>query len=228
MTFIDELTSPWLDNLPYNWSVFDTEGKVIHFKKNNFVFNAGDDLDYVYIVLNGRVRTYLNTVNGKEKTLMVIGKNGLLGEDFIQGDHVHSTSAIAVTESTLLKVDKIKFRKITFSEEKTLTQWLQILSLKTKVLTQSHSNLAFNDTRERLASALIYLAKTYGGKDINNSTRIGIKFTHQELADFIGSSRVTVSNELNKLRKEGIVSKMDKHYHIQSISKLKEIYSSEE
>lgn len=227
MTFSNRLASPWLDNLPYSWEIFNNEGTIHYFEKDNYIFHAGDRLDYVYVVLKGRIRTYLNTASGKEKTLMVIGKNGLLGEHFIQENYIHSASAIAVTESIVLKIEKSKFKHIAFSEQGILTQWLKMLSLKTEVLTQSYSNLFFNNSRKRLARSLIYLVEIYGEKITNNAVRIGITFTHQELGDFIGSSRVTVSNEMNQLQKEGIISKTDHYYHIQNVSKLKSIYNSD-
>jgi CRP/FNR family cyclic AMP-dependent transcriptional regulator len=228
MPFQNKLTSPWIDNLPYNWNVFNTEGKTIHFQKNDYIFHEGDCLDYVYIVLDGRIRIYLNTANGKEKTLMVIGKNGLLGEHFIQGNNNYTNTAIAVTKSTLLRIEKNKFHNIAFSEKQFLTQWLKILSLKTEVLTQSYSNLFFSSIRKRLASFLIHLVETYGKKTSNNLIKIEIKFTHQELADFIGSSRVAISNEISQLQKEKIILKIDKFYYLKDISKLKSIYNYDE
>lgn len=228
MTFNSKFASPWLDNLSYNWDIFYKQGIVTHLKKNDYVFHEGDILNSVYVVLKGRIRTYLNTVDGKEKTLMVIGKNGLLGENFIQGYDTYSTSGIAVSNATLLIINKNKFNEIAFSEKQILTQWLQLLSLKMEVLTQSYSNLFFNRIEQRLSRSLIYLAKTYGVIKENNRIKISIQFTHQELADFIGSSRVTISNEISNFRKKGIISKNDGYYYIESMSKLKTIYFSDE
>lgn len=227
MILNNKIVSPWLDYLPYNWNIFNSKKTTLHFLKNNYVFLEGDRLNNVYIVIEGRIRTFMNSIDGKEKTIMVIGENGLLGENFIQGQSTYSTSAIAVTDSTLLKVDKKIFSKVAFSDKKIMAQWLKMLSLKAEVLTHAYSNLSFNKTKTRLARSLFYLATTYG-KKTKNTIRIDIKFTHQELADFIGSSRVTISKEISEFQKEGIISISDGYYHIQNTSKLLNVYNTNE
>lgn len=214
--------SPWLDELPYDWDSYKNEGTRMFLEKARFVFHTGNSFRSIYIVLHGRVRLFSLTPEGKEKTVMIIGKNGLLGDHFLSENHAYSINAKTVSDSVLLKVDKKKFEQLAFSNRSLTKQWLEMLSLKLEILIHSSPNLSFDSSSKRLAQTLVQLGTTYGIKQSNGIIKISITFTHQELADLIGSSRVTVSNEINKLQGQGIITKPEKHYYINSMEQLKD------
>lgn len=206
--------SPWLDNLPYEWSIYEKHGTKIELDKNSYIFHTGDNLNDVYIVLEGRVRLYLFTEDGKEKTITIIGKNGLLGEYFLVPSHKYNTTAITVSNVKLLKVNKFIFEEIALTNELIIKQWLEMLSMKLEILTHSSLNLSFDSSRERIIKTFIHLVTTYGVRENSNYMKITISFTHQELADLIGMSRVTVSNEISKLEQQKLIYKKEQYYYI--------------
>lgn len=57
---------------------------------------------------------------------------------------------------------------------------------------------------ERLTKLLIWLAQKFGSK-VSQGILIELRLTHHELADMIGSTRVTVTRLLNQLDKEKII-----------------------
>jgi len=224
MSFNFKKLSPWLDHLPFDWSIFQQYGTKMEVKKDQYIYHAEDDLDYIYIVLNGRVRLFLFTPEGKEKTVLIIGKNGLLGDHFLTSHHAHSTSAITVSDTKLLKVDKLTFEKVAFSDKNMIKQWLEMLSLKLEILANSSLNLSFDSSSQRIIRAFIQLAAMYGVENPDGTVKINMTFTHQELADLIGTSRITVSNEINKLQQQHVIEKIGRYYHIKN-KKIMEEYT---
>src|SRR5699024_5048375 len=111
------------------------------------------------------------------------------------------------------KVDKNTFEKISFSDKNIAKQWLEILSLKLEILTHASLNLSYDSSSERIVRAFVQLATTYGTEQPDGTMKIHITFTHQELADLIGKSRVTVSNEVNKLQQNKTIQKIGRYYH---------------
>lgn len=62
----------------------------------------------------------------------------------------------------------------------------------------------------RLKKFLIWLSDKFG-KPCDRGTTIDIKLTHQDIADTIGSTRVTMTRALNHLRVEGLISWRDRY-----------------
>lgn len=72
-------------------------------------------------------------------------------------------------------------------------------------LQQSEAFLAFSGCRrveERLKQLLILL-KHEVGQPTQNGTRLNIRLTHQQLANAIGTTRVTITRLLGQLKQEG-------------------------
>ena len=57
---------------------------------------------------------------------------------------------------------------------------------------------------QRIYQLLICLARKFG-REVAQGTLIDIRLTHQELADIIGSTRVTVTRSLNQLEASGLI-----------------------
>ena len=63
---------------------------------------------------------------------------------------------------------------------------------------------------QRLRKILIWLAHKFG-KEIEIGRLIELRLTHQDLADTIGTSRVTVTKLINQLEQEGIISRPERN-----------------
>jgi len=61
---------------------------------------------------------------------------------------------------------------------------------------------------ERLELFLSWLASK-AGKPVNQGWQIDFKLTHQELAEAIGSSRVTITRLLSELEQQGAIKRLD-------------------
>ncbi len=81
---------------------------------------------------------------------------------------------------------------------------------------QSELLLIINGRRhtvERLRGLLALLRKDLGDSLPNGQTRINYKFTHQQLASAIGTTRVTVSRMMAQFQTQGLIS-LDRHRHL--------------
>jgi CRP-like cAMP-binding protein len=56
----------------------------------------------------------------------------------------------------------------------------------------------------RLAKELLHLAEDIG-EDTRAGTRIGLKLTHEDLANLIGTTRETVTIQLHKFEEMGLI-----------------------
>src|SRR5690606_25327306 len=65
-------------------------------------------------------------------------------------------------------------------------------------------HLVFRDVQAKLAALLLELGDEYG-VDSEDGTQIGLKSTHQEMANLIGSTRETISLTLAQFKKKGLL-----------------------
>ena len=63
---------------------------------------------------------------------------------------------------------------------------------------------------QRLYKILVWLAQKFG-KEIGVGQLIDLRLTHQDLAEVIGTTRVTVTKLINQLEQEGIISRPERN-----------------
>jgi CRP/FNR family transcriptional regulator, cyclic AMP receptor protein len=220
MDLLVQSLSPWLENLPFDWQDIVQFGHKIECKKHHVIFRQEEKADAIYIVKQGRVRLFLTSEDGREKALTIIGQNGLLGECGFSSSETYLTGAITVAPSVLLKYPIRTFEGFLLDDKKKMRQWMELTNIKMNILTKSSLQLAFGPSHRRIIDSLLHLALTFGQQESEKSLIISITFTHQELADLVGTTRVTVVNTLNKLIEEGFLLKKEKYYKIPDIHSL--------
>ncbi len=99
---------------------------------------------------------------------------------------------------------------------------LKLYLKKTRLLTSQVRDLVFHDAKGRLANLLIRFANDFG-QDVEEGTMIEIILTHQEIANLLGVSRVTVTKTLNKLIDEGIIKIKERKIYILDDEKLNDL-----
>lgn len=75
------------------------------------------------------------------------------------------------------------------------------------------ATVGYRRVEERLRHFLVLLKQEVGQPIANGETRISIRLTHQQLANAIGTTRVTVTRLLSQLQEEGWI-RIDQSRHI--------------
>lgn len=219
--------SPWLDELPYEWSALEQAGTEVALQKNEIIFHYDHPVEYVYLVKKGRVRLFLTSALGDEKAVAIIGQNGLLGEGSVYQSYTYIASAITASPSVVVKLNPDDFQRLIMENKAYIKQLLEMMSLKIRLLSQHSLQLAFGTSFQRVCEMFVQLGLTYGDKQKSrNRINITIPFTHQEVANLVGATRVTVANHIKRLLDTKILSKSGKYYCIEDMSKLVEQLNS--
>lgn len=216
-------SSPWLDQLNFDWSPLMDIGQEIVMNKGSHLYHMGDSVEFVYIIVKGRVQLYLINEEGKEKTIAIIGKNGLLGEYKKQEKNYYVTSARTVSDTILVKINKKKFEEFLFESKDLARQRLEMLSIKVELLAHTSLHLSYDNSFNRIVRMFIDLANGYGTRTKDGNTKIEITFTHQEIAYLIGTTRVNVANIVKNLTESNLINKKGRNYYIIDIQKLHDL-----
>lgn len=219
ISFFDDKTSPWMEDLPYDWRDVYSLGQSIPYQKHETIFHQDHAAKHVYVVLQGRIRLFLTTPSGDEKAIAIIGRNGLLGECGLFDHPTYNNGAITASKAILLKVPVERFKEA-FSTNLTIAHnVLRFLDGKNRILASHTMQLSFYSAAQRICFTLMQLGSTYG-KEGNGKRVITVRFTHQELANVVGTSRVTVANTMKELERKHILSKEGGLYVIEDEAQL--------
>ncbi len=183
------------------------------YKKNAYILSAGDSVTEVGIVLSGSVNVIKEDFWGNRAIIAKSGAGELFAEAFscIDTDKL-PISIVASENSEVLFID---YKKIitTCSSACTfhtllINNMIKILANKNIMLMQKIEHTACRTTRDKLLS---YLSAQAIQAQSNSFT---IPFNRQELADYLSVDRSAMSNELSKLRNEGILEFNKSRFHL--------------
>lgn len=106
---------------------------------------------------------------------------------------------------------------------KSMEYLLYSLNRKKSILMMQSSSFYFDDSIGRIASFIIRTACQCGSYDGGNGKcQLDYCFTHEEIAGFVGCSRVTVTRHLKELTKAGIIDIVNRHIVIKDMEALTE------
>jgi CRP/FNR family transcriptional regulator len=222
MTDAEKETSPWIRlDLSFWDEIIGTHCPKLY-RKNTFLFQQGDPPDYVYIIKSGRVRITSYQLEGGEKQLYIAETGAMCGELACIQHSPYTVSAVTIVDSHVYCLPYVSLEKYIDTHAAFAKKLMHILCRKSHIFMEQVLELSFNPSFQRVARILLNIADQYGKIYPDQHIHITIKFTHQDVANMINTSRVTVSNVFNSFSSAGIISREQGYYILKDINKLKE------
>lgn len=197
-----------------------SKGKMIKYKKNEAVNYI--DIKELMIVVSGKVKVSTFTPTGQEKILFYLSKGEIDGElQYFVEDHIEA-KIIALEETVISHVPYSILDNMLSEQPECYGFFIHSIVRKYRIaLSQIYDFLAENH-KVRMASTLYRLA-IQSPKYVKGKQSIDIVLTHQELANLIGCSRVTVTRILKELKEDGIIDSKAKEIYIIDMDGLRKL-----
>lgn len=173
------------------------------FPKGGTVFSQGDACDAVFYIQVGRVKITVVSSRGKEATIGILGPGDFFGEDSLVTQHRRMGTVTALTECSLMRIDKEAMLKALASEHEFSGLFTEHLLAKNTRYREDLIDQLFNSSEKRLARVLLLFAG-FGKNGIRETTEIP-KISQETLAEMVGTTRSRVSSFMNKFRKLGFI-----------------------
>lgn len=157
-----------------------------------------------YLIKSGRVRMFLISPEGTELTIEILRKEKLFGESSCFSYGSRLTSVSAATDVELISVSLENLYPYLTKYPELMVQMFHLMSLTMKNLSIQVSNMAFLPAEKKLAQLLVRLGAHF--KKNKNDKYYIIDYSHEEIAQLIGSCRVTVTKILNSFQRKGMIS----------------------
>jgi CRP/FNR family transcriptional regulator, cyclic AMP receptor protein len=176
--------------------------KIVVFSKKQAIFAQGDSADAVFYIKEGRIRLTIVSRSGKEATLGILNEGDFIGEGCLTGQTRRLFSATAMTDCTVMRIDKKSMMDVLHREQTFSDMFVAYLLTRNIRYEEDLVDQLFNSSEKRLARVLLLLA--HFGKEGKQETVIP-KMSQEMLAEMIGTTRSRVSFFLNRFRKLGLI-----------------------
>jgi CRP-like cAMP-binding protein len=176
--------------------------KIVAFSRKQTFFAQGDSSDAVFYIREGKVRLTVVSEIGKEATIGVLNEGDFFGEGCLTGQSVRLCSATALTNCSVMKIDKKSMMEVLHREQAFSDMFVAHLLARNIRYEEDLVDQLFNSSEKRLARVLLLLA--HFGKEGKQETVIP-KMSQETLAEMVGTTRSRVSFFMNRFRKLGFV-----------------------
>jgi len=183
-------------------STSDHGRHIAEYPNKQTIFGQGDDPDAIFYILKGKVRLGVVSRGGKEATIGILNEGDFFGEDCLQGQLIRLCSAVAMTECSVMRIDKKTMREVLHREHALADMFVAHLLTRNIRNEENLIDLLFNSSEKRLARILLLLAQY--GRDGNPEVAIP-KISHETLAEMVGTTRPRVTFFMNRFRRLGFV-----------------------
>ena len=175
-----------------------TEIKAI--AKHKYIFKCGDDCNFLFVLINGTIKVGNTSVDGREVIKTILHPTALFGESGLssKGSRTSFTKAID-TDVRFLQIDVATFKELMKSNFDFNLKVVESLGNKIAKIENRLESLVFNDARTRIVDFIRDNANKFGRK-VGYEMLLKHSLTQQDIANFTGTSRQTVTSVLNDLK----------------------------
>lgn len=190
----------------------------VDYKSGDYVFKQGSAANNILSLTRGKVKLYLEGINGQNLAFKIAKQWELLGGPGLFIDNRHHYSARAIEDVTICFINLDRFKEairtnIEFGELFWKQVNLEMVHLYNRYLSNSQKQM-----NGRLADVILYLSS-----EVFSGINCDIKIGKQDLAELSGLTRDSVVRVLKRFCTDQIIQMNDNHIEILNASKLEEI-----
>lgn len=176
--------------------------------KGQIIYLKYDKCNTMDIILEGKIAIQRIDENGNILTIKIFSSGDMIGANLVfSGRNEYPMTVTSLTRSTILHLQKQLVLEICKENELFLNILLKEISNKTLILTDKINEIIMKSIRQRIVDFLDYEFHQQGSNIIRLST------TKKELAESLGVQRASLSRELNKMKRNGLID-----YDVKSIT----------
>lgn len=192
------------------------------------ILSPDDPPERIHILKSGRVRLYRISADGKQLTLDILDPGTILGDMALLGQRrISEAYAETIGDAVVCTVSAAEMRRLI---ERFPTIGLNVIGHLSRRLHEAQRELesmAYASVAQRVARRLLDLAERYGVASADGATVIRERFTQQDLAEMVGTTRETLAHTLADLRRRDLLDTSHHAVTIRDRAGLERIAASE-
>jgi len=176
----------------------------IDLRSRGVLFDTGGTANKVYYLVSGGLKLQRKGPNRRTYILDFVAPGTLFGYTESLAGSSRTERAIAMQPSTVLVLPASKFLDAVGSSPSSAQALPHLLASQVKTDHDRMEEGAVLNLRTRLIYLLHRLTRDFGQK-VKGGTMINLKITHQDMADYLGASRESVTVAISNMRKHKLL-----------------------
>lgn len=174
--------------------------KIVSYKKNSVIHFDGELCSKLEIIISGKVVIDRIEESGNLLTISEFYKDDILGGNLLFSKNPYYPMTVSTQLSTdILEIDKEVLFELFCNNPVFLRTYLELTSDRAFILGDKIKHYVNKTIRESIMNYLNYESKK------QKSNHIKLNITKKALAERIGVQRTSLSRELAKMRKDGLI-----------------------
>ena len=169
------------------------------FKADEFIFWEGDNPDYFYLIVDGKIKVLKHASSGKEFIIAFFGPGEMFGEVAVFEAKPYPASAQAVADTRVLGLRRDDFLSFLTGRPQVALSIINVLAGRLREAQGRLRDLAGERVELRLAQTLLMLSAKLGPS---------LPFTRQDIADMAGTTTETAIRVMGHLKERGIIKSL--------------------
>ncbi len=218
----------FLGKIPYFTGISDDELKAIAdimtectYRRGSILFMEGEFGEAVHFVMDGCVKIYKTSEEGREHILYFANPGDIFAEVILFNEVNYPATAQAVDDCRIATIRNEDLEKVLIEHPSMAVAIIKVLNKRLINAQAQVKSLALQNTHSRTAEMLLRLAEERGIKT-PEGIELDLNISRQELASMIGTTRETVTRVLTSFKKYNAIEMNRSVIRIKSLDKLKE------
>jgi CRP-like cAMP-binding protein len=191
----------------------------IQFNKGELIFYEEDPCRFFYLIKEGRIKSFKQSVSGKHFAVTVNGPGDALSTVVLFSGNPYFLSAQAMDRVILFRVKRDEFVSIVRRDSNCLLQHITLMENVGRSNAERIIDLIGERAEQRVYNILYMLHKKFG-KDL--------RFSSEEIAELSGTTAETVIRIFTGLKNLSIISSERRNIHILNSLELRNICRASE
>lgn len=168
------------------------------------LYSQGAPATALFVIASGRVRVARASAD-RQLTVAYRGPLELVGETALLGTNRYHDGATATESVEAVSIPVESVKQLMAVESALAARMLELMVERRVDAERRIEGLLARTVESRVASFLADAAKRYGIPE-SRGVLVGVKYTHQEIGDYVGSTRETVTLTLGELKRRGLIA----------------------
>ena len=170
--------------------------------KRHVIYDESEPSTSIYLILEGRVKVSRLAEGGRQVLVNIYRTDEFFGESVFLHLSQRPECAMALENTQLMSWTASELEELVRRQPRLGIAFAQMLARRSTEFKQRIESFSTDNVARRLARRLIRLSERMGDLEDEGSVRM-LHFTHELLAEDIGTSREIVSLYMSQFRKQG-------------------------
>jgi CRP/FNR family transcriptional regulator, cyclic AMP receptor protein len=175
---------------------------IVEYKRGQSIYSQDQPSTSIYLVIEGKIKVSRMADDGHQVVVDIYQTDEFFGESALLNLPQRAEQAMAMESTKLMTWTTAEIEEIVTRRPRLAVALLQILVQRTIDFGQRIESFSVDNIARRLARSLIRFSERMGISEADGSVRM-VPFTHEMLAQYVGTSREIVTHYMNQFRRQG-------------------------